>query len=256
VGRYHLWQAELAGGTDDTLTDLLTIRLLWEEALFLQYRDEIADRWAEVIEAHSAPVTIDVDFAANAILQEAWERAVQRDLAETFAAEAAEPIADRPKLQVGFCIDVRSEVFRRALESLDPGIQTIGFAGFFGLTAAHKGFASDVVEHRLPVLLNPGVHSTSEGDDPEADLTARFQARAKRAWGRFKLAAVSSFAFVEATGPIYAGKLVKDALNMAPNKAPGGPAPGSTPRSTRARWWTRRRRSCGPCRSPRTSRGW
>jgi uncharacterized protein YbcC (UPF0753/DUF2309 family) len=38
VGRYHLWQAELAGGTDDTLTDLLTIRLLWEEALFLQYR--------------------------------------------------------------------------------------------------------------------------------------------------------------------------------------------------------------------------
>jgi hypothetical protein len=130
---------------------------------------------------------------------------------------------------VGFCIDVRSEVFRRALESVDPGIQTIGFAGFFGLTAAHKGFASDVVEHRLPVLLNPGVHSTSEGDDPEADLTARFQARAKRAWGRFKLAAVSSFAFVEATGPIYAGKLVKDALNMAPNKAPGGPAPRLDP---------------------------
>jgi uncharacterized protein YbcC (UPF0753/DUF2309 family) len=229
VGRYHLWQAELAGGTDDTLTDLLTIRLLWEEALFLQYRNEIADRWAEVIEAHSAPVSIDADFATNAILQEAWERAVQRDLAETFAAEAAEPFADRPKLQVGFCIDVRSEVFRRALESVDPGIQTIGFAGFFGLTAAHKGFASDVVEHRLPVLLNPGLHSTSEGDDPEADLAARFQARAKRAWGRFKLAAVSSFAFVEATGPIYAGKLVKDALNMAPNKAPGGPAPRLDP---------------------------
>jgi uncharacterized protein YbcC (UPF0753/DUF2309 family) len=229
VGRYHLWQAELAGGTDATLTDLLTIRLLWEEALFLQYRDEIADRWAEVIEAHSAPVTIDVDFAANAILQEAWERAVQRDLAETFATAAPGAMADRPKLQAGFCIDVRSEVFRRSLESVDPGIQTIGFAGFFGLTAAHKGFASDVVEHRLPVLLNPGVHSTSEGDDPEADLTARFQARAKRAWGRFKLAAVSSFAFVEATGPIYAGKLVKDALNMAPNKAPGGPAPRLDP---------------------------
>jgi uncharacterized protein YbcC (UPF0753/DUF2309 family) len=229
VGRYHLWQAELAGGTDQTLTDLLTIRLLWEEALFLQYRDQIAESWAEVIEAHSAPVTIDADFAANAILQEAWERAVQRELAATFAAEAAEARTERPKLQAGFCIDVRSEVFRRALESVDPGIQTIGFAGFFGLTAAHKGFASDVVEHRLPVLLNAGVHSTSEGDDPEADLTARFQARAKRAWGRFKLAAVSSFAFVEATGPIYAGKLVRDALNMAPNTAPGGPAPRLDP---------------------------
>jgi uncharacterized protein YbcC (UPF0753/DUF2309 family) len=229
VGRYHLWQAELAGGADETLTDLLTIRLLWEEALFTQYHDEIAPRWAEVVRAHTAPVTIDTDFAANAILQEAWERSVQRGLAETFAAEATEAYAERPKLQVGFCIDVRSEVFRRALESIDPAIQTIGFAGFFGLTAAHKGFASDVEELRLPVLLNPGVTSTSEGDDPEADLNARFQARAKRAWGRFKLAAVSSFAFVEATGPIYAGKLVKDALNMAPNKAPGGPAPRLDP---------------------------
>jgi uncharacterized protein YbcC (UPF0753/DUF2309 family) len=229
VGRYHLWQAELAGGSDDTLTDLLTIRLLWEEALFKQYEDRISTPWAGVIAAHEAPVSIDADFAANAILQEAWERAVQRELAETFAAEAVAERAERPALQVGFCIDVRSEVFRRALESLDPSIQTIGFAGFFGLTAAHKGFASDVEELRLPVLLNPGVHSTSAGDDPEADLTARFQARAKRAWGRFKLAAVSSFAFVEATGPIYAGKLIKDALNMAPNKAPGGPAPRLDP---------------------------
>jgi uncharacterized protein YbcC (UPF0753/DUF2309 family) len=74
---------------------------------------------------------------------------VQRDLAETFADRGArKPMAERPKLQAGFCIDVRSEVFRRALESVDPAIQTIGFAGFFGLTASHKGFASDVVEHR------------------------------------------------------------------------------------------------------------
>jgi uncharacterized protein YbcC (UPF0753/DUF2309 family) len=229
VGRYHLWQAELGGGSDDTLTDLLTIRLLWEAALFAQYGDRIAEAWTNVVAAHSAPVEVDVDLAANAILQEAWERAVQRDLAETFAADAGATRTERPSLQVGFCIDVRSEVFRRALESLDPGIQTIGFAGFFGLTAAHRGFASDVVEHRLPVLLNPGVHSTSEGDDPEADLDARFRARAKRAWGRFKLAAVSSFAFVEATGPIYAGKLLKDALNMAPNTMPGGPAPRLDP---------------------------
>ena len=31
--RYTLWRAELAGGTDSTITDLLAIRLLWEEAL-------------------------------------------------------------------------------------------------------------------------------------------------------------------------------------------------------------------------------
>ena len=32
--RWLLWQAELAGGSDATITDLLAIRLVWEEALF------------------------------------------------------------------------------------------------------------------------------------------------------------------------------------------------------------------------------
>lgn len=47
-----------------------------------------------------------------------------------------------------------------------------------------------------------------------ADLSARFKARAVRAWGRFKLAAVSSFAFVEASGPAYIVKLARDALGV------------------------------------------
>jgi uncharacterized protein YbcC (UPF0753/DUF2309 family) len=229
VARYHLWQAELTGGSDHTITDILTIRLLWEEALFEQYKDQIADKWRMVKAAHAAPLLPDADLTVNAILQEAWERAAQRNLAETFADPAPLASKVRPALQAAFCIDVRSEVFRRALEAVYPSIQTLGFAGFFGLTASHKGFASDVDELRLPVLLNPGITSTSQGDDVGADQTARFKARANRAWGRFKLAAVSSFAFVEATGPIYAGKLVRDALNLAPNEEPARPAPRLDP---------------------------
>ncbi|SLN52823.1 hypothetical protein ROG8370_02374 [Roseovarius gaetbuli] len=229
VARYYLWQAELADGTDQTITDVLTIRLLWEEALFAQYKDQIGDKWEQTKAAHAAPITPERELTINAILQEAWERAVQRDLAATFAAAPPVQTEDRPALQAAFCIDVRSEVFRRALEAMEPGIRTLGFAGFFGLTASHKGFASDVDELRLPVLLNPGVTSTSEGDNVNAEQAARFKARAKRAWGRFKLAAVSSFAFVEAAGAIYAGKLVKDALNIAPEAAGNGPAPRLDP---------------------------
>lgn len=229
VARYHLWQAELAGQTDQTITDLLTIRLLWEEALFIQYEQDIGDKWVQTRLAHAQPVAPDHDLTINAILQEAWERAVQRDLSGIFAAPSPLPSQDRPLLQAAFCIDVRSEVFRRALEAVNPGIQTLGFAGFFGLTASHKGFASDVAELRLPVLLNPGVTSTSQGDNITDAQTARFKARASRAWGRFKLAAVSSFAFVEATGPIYAGKLVKDALHLGTQGPVTGPAPRLDP---------------------------
>lgn len=228
--RYKLWQAELRGESDNTITDLLTIHLLWEEALFERYRTQISSEWEAVRAAHAAPVAPTAYEVVKSVLQEASERAAQRRLAETLASSSPRSIESRPALQAAFCIDVRSEVFRRALEAVNPGIQTLGFAGFFGLTASHRGFASDVRELRLPVLLNPGVMTCSGGpDDARTDQTRRLRARAKRAWGRFKLAAVSSFAFVEATGPIYVAKLFRDALGLEAKPAPNDPPPHFDP---------------------------
>ncbi|MFP4275036.1 MAG: putative inorganic carbon transporter subunit DabA, partial [Paracoccaceae bacterium] len=200
-------------------------------ALFLRYEDRIADRWDRARAAHSQPVAPSADLIVDTVLQEAAERAAQRELAQTLAAGApAAATEQRPALQAAFCIDVRSEVFRRALEAVDPSIRTLGFAGFFGLGTRHRGFASDVEELRLPVLLNPAL-STSSGtpEMAEEDRQARFAARANRAWGRFKLAAVSSFAFVEAMGPVYVVKLVRDALGLDRPALPGGPAPRLDP---------------------------
>lgn len=219
--RWLLWQAELKGGTDGTLADLLAIRLIWEDALFAQF-PAIAERWRAVIAAHAAPLAPTHDQVINAILQEAAERAHQRQLAAALAGPMR--AITRPKLQAAFCIDVRSEVFRRALEAQDPGIETIGFAGFFGLSIAHTAHGSDVVENRLPVLLNPGLTTTSHAS-PEAETATRITARAGRAWARFRQAAVSSFAFVEAAGPLYSAKLVNDSLGRPGHKPSAGPAP-------------------------------
>lgn len=228
--RYRLWQAELGSGTDAIMTDFLAIRLTWEAALFDRFESRIAAQWQAIVAAHAMPVTPEAAHVVDAILQEATERAAQRKLAATLAQQTSNAPAIRPALQAAFCIDVRSEVFRRALESINPSIRTLGFAGFFGLTASHRRFASDVDEHRLPVLLNPGLTTRSGGpDDHDADQTARFKSRAKRAWGRFKLAAVSSFAFVEATGPLYVGKLMIDALGLRATPPPNDPAPRPDP---------------------------
>ncbi len=213
--RTQLWRAELAEETDVTITDFLAIRLLWEEALFAQHEAAIGEDWARAQKAHETPVAAGDAEIIDEILQEAAERAAQCGLAETLAAPAAARGEARPALQMAFCIDVRSEVFRRALEAVDTSIRTLGFAGFFGVFAKHRSFASDVDELRLPVLLNPTVTSCSGGVEQEkSDLAARYSARAKRAWGRFKLAAVSSFAFVEAMGPVYIAKLLRDALGF------------------------------------------
>lgn len=219
--RWLLWQAELVGDTDRTLIDLLAIRLIWDEALLVQ-TPTIAARWSETVAAHAMAVEPGAEEIALAILQDAADRGHQRRLAAALEGNAA-PAASRPFLQAAFCIDVRSEVFRRALESVDTSIATIGFAGFFGLPLAHHAHGSDILEARLPVLLNPAVHTTSAGD-PARDHADRIAARGARAWGRFRQAAVSSFAFVEAAGPIYAVKLMKSALGFAPT-AKAEPAP-------------------------------
>ena len=234
--RYLQWQAELEGGSDGTIEDLLAIRLVWELYLYEAYEPAIGEAWKRIAEAHARPVSPDEDQIVDEILQEAAERAAQRDLGETLAAGSRPTGSDgRPALQAAFCIDVRSEIFRRNLEEIDPAIQTIGFAGFFGLPVGHHGFASDQQEVRMPVLLKPALQSRTGDGGPAAealDRTARYVARARRAWGRFKLAAVSSFAFVEAAGPVYAGKLLRDSFGLVGGRQQNDPMPRFEPDPT------------------------
>ena len=59
-----------------------------------------------------------------------------------------------PDIQLVFCIDVRSEPFRRHLESLGS-YDTLGFAGFFGLPLRLHDYNSGKVTDSCPVLLKP-----------------------------------------------------------------------------------------------------
>lgn len=219
-GRWIGWQAELAGRTDDTLVELVAVRLVWEEAL-LAHVPAAAEAWAAALAAHAAPVAPSADDVADAILQEAAERAHQRRLAGLLGGTMQ--ARSRPAMQAVFCIDVRSEVYRRALEQADPEAETHGFAGFFGLPVAHRASATDEADAHLPVLLTPTVRADSRAESA-IEAKTRIGRRAVRAWGRFRQAAVSSFAFVEAAGVAYGAKLLADALGLDRPETPA-PAP-------------------------------
>jgi len=60
----------------------------------------------------------------------------------------------RPLAQFAFCIDVRSEVFRRHLEQRG-GYDTFGFAGFFGLPISFRSLDEPHEAELCPVLLKP-----------------------------------------------------------------------------------------------------
>lgn len=63
----------------------------------------------------------------------------------------------RSKAQFVFCIDVRSEPFRRALEAQDR-YETYGFAGFFGLPVEIEHIQTGERHASCPVLVKPAHH--------------------------------------------------------------------------------------------------
>ena len=64
------------------------------------------------------------------------------------------PSESRPLTQAIFCIDVRSEGFRRHFEEVG-GNETFGFAGFFGVPLCFGEFGSEHETDQCPVLLKP-----------------------------------------------------------------------------------------------------
>jgi len=110
-----------------------------------------------------------------------------------------------PAAQLVFCIDVRSEPFRRALENAGP-YETFGYAGFFGLPIALHGAGDDRRKRLLPVLLAPQhdvVEAPVPGREHEADTIARARARDRQAAALFaaaKQGTATAFATAEATG--------------------------------------------------------
>lgn len=129
------------------------------------------------------------------------------------------PPSEAPDAQLVFCIDVRSEPFRRQLEA-QGRYETLGYAGFFGLPIALHRFGEPRRKRLLPVLVEPQ-HDVAEtpapGQEQAASALAQGQARARHAAGLLNVAkqgTATAFATAEATGPL-AG-LMMAARTLAP----------------------------------------
>ena len=220
------FEAELAGGRDDTAVELLAIALCWEQGLarcvcapgFELAWGRARHELHRIVQAPAAP-----PLARRVVLHEAFERAEQRRLAQRLSGgdRAARASTGRPEVQAVFCIDVRSEVFRRHLEAAAPGVSTLGFAGFFGFPVAYAPVGAAERTARCPVLLTPavqvgevvvGARGTTVGEDAThaAARHRRLTHHVRRAWKSFKMGAVSCFSFVGPVGLAYLPKLLTD----------------------------------------------
>lgn len=193
--RRDTWSsAEDAAGM---LGELLAVRLCADVAVH-----ELAPASAKQVHARSLPVI--QDQRIRAAFQDALEDGYVSSLLRKLKVH--ERPVHRPEVQAAFCIDVRSELLRRNLEAQSETIETIGFAGFFGIFLDWR--TGDTHSARCPVLLKPSFPVC--GQD-----VSREGAFAKAAKG-LQGAPSAAFSFVELLGLSYGIHLAKDALARQP----------------------------------------
>lgn len=233
--RYACENTSRPGELDDDLVGLLAIRLAYDGALASAGRmPEPTALWpdgqgsSEELDppyrssAEDSDCNPSMSVLARYAFQVAAEIAYRKPLCR--AILDATPTAsslDSPTVQMVFCIDVRSELIRRHLESITPKIQTFGFAGFFGLALQYVPMGESAGSSQCPVLLKPSftVREAIEETENVETKTALYRRKLVRAgrgvWQSFQQSATSCFTFVESLGWSYAASLVKSTLRQS-----------------------------------------
>ncbi len=230
--RYLRWQAELVGQRNDSIVDLLAIRLMWDVLLFKEKTTAaLVARWREMLADCMRPPSAKRQSSAviDRVMLNAMEIGFQRSVIAGLNSNLAgagqtgkrtkAPV--RPAVQAAFCIDVRSEVFRRSLETVAPAVQTIGFAGFFGILIEYVPLGASAGQSHVPVIFNPAyrIYEQVKGGNEEVSAQQLLERRERiglyKAWKGFKLSASSCFSFVEAAGLMYGPKLLRDSFGWS-----------------------------------------
>ena len=145
--------------------ELLCIRLAWEYILWQLAERTNTKVYQQLQQALSAQVENCEGQVAhieqhNSLLWQ-WQAAYERSQLNRlqFKPDTVEE-SNAPDVQAVFCIDVRSERYRRALEqagkSLGSYVQSKGFAGFFGVPLAIQRKGRNVPH--VPGLLQPAYY--------------------------------------------------------------------------------------------------
>ncbi len=157
---------------------------------------------------------------------EAYEDSYRHELLSNIAVDrkTVRPLDERPLAQAAFCIDVRSEPFRRHFEKTGA-IETFGYAGFFGIPMDHRNFDTDESFPLCPVLLTPGnalVELPREDQEQALEIYAsgsRWKQFGEHLFHELKHNPVAAFLLVDVVGLFFSAALLGKTMLRRPYNA-------------------------------------
>jgi uncharacterized protein YbcC (UPF0753/DUF2309 family) len=206
------WARELENSENvyDELDQLLAIRVAWELVCWRLSAD--AQQQQFIAAYQTLPQRREQTAQAQATLW-VWQRALeisyQQSLAQQLSALQPADNGSERQVQAVFCIDVRSEPIRRALEAQHHGIQTFGFAGFFGLPVEYR-VSDTLAKPQLPGLLAPQFQVRQAQD--KAALAQRTHSWRAASWHRSLESPAGAYGWVEMSGLAKIWKLLERSL--------------------------------------------
>lgn len=215
---YGAWQDAFANKDNTLLPQLLAIRMAWDWVLLQQ--NAAAHHIQHQFELQTSQfASLEQSWHAQQQWLWVWQRALEYSYQQPLQAQLLRATAQKPtdlQLQAIFCIDVRSEPMRRALEAQSEQIQTMGFAGFFGLPIEYSVAGSSYTRPQLPGLLKASIRAEQKAA-PSPQRAVAEQLNGQVASKQAEDAAAATFGLVEAKGLYRAVSLVKK--TFFPSKA-------------------------------------
>lgn len=176
--------------------DYLAIRLIITTLLWPEGK--------KLIDFHKEIITKSQSKGDRLETIQATEKTYRQQLLQNLAKQSIKT-PSTPEAQLVFCIDVRSESFRKNLESIG-NYQTYGFAGFFGIPAKITNTITNESYSSCPVLISPK-HEIKESSCSQHSRNKDLKGYSrlsglKNLYQSLKYTFITPFALVECIGPI------------------------------------------------------
>lgn len=200
---------------------------IWEQKYSISLTDYLAVRlWVakqikgvivpQKVKNETSDATIKLQYVWLKAWEESWQAQFVKNItSQNVVTKTKEKI--RPEAQLVFCIDTRSELIRRNIES-KGNYETFGYAGFFGIAMDYTNIDDGISRKSCPPILGSAYQVSEVAQEHKKAAVKEYKRGVKKDkfssyfLTRMKNMLPSAFGYVEGSGIFYGFSLLSRTL--------------------------------------------